>query len=38
MDVADSITVLNFGAVIATGDPATIRSDPNVIAAYIGST
>src|SRR5579859_5453688 len=33
MDVADSITVLNFGAVIASGDPAAIRSDPNVIAA-----
>lgn len=35
--VCDEITVLNLGAVLATGSPAAVRSDENVIKAYLGS-
>lgn len=37
MDISDTITVIEFGRVIAGGDPQTIRNDPRVIAAYLGS-
>jgi len=37
MNLADRIQVLNFGSLIAEGDPATVRSDPEVVAAYIGT-
>jgi branched-chain amino acid transport system ATP-binding protein len=36
MRVCDHITVLDFGRVIAAGDPPAIRSDPAVITAYLG--
>ena len=34
--IADRITVMVNGTVIATGDPATIRTDPAVRTAYLG--
>lgn len=36
MDLADEITVLDFGRLVACGEPAEIARHPEVIAAYIG--
>jgi len=36
LDLCDEIQVLDFGRVIASGPPASVRNDPRVKAAYIG--
>jgi branched-chain amino acid transport system ATP-binding protein len=36
MNLCDRIQVLNYGRLIAEGDPSSVRTNPDVIAAYLG--
>jgi ABC-type branched-subunit amino acid transport system ATPase component len=38
MGLCDVITVLNFGKVIAEGDPRSVRASPEVQTAYLGAS
>jgi ABC-type branched-subunit amino acid transport system ATPase component len=37
MNICDHVSVLDYGAVIAHGDPAAVQADPAVQAAYLGT-
>ena len=37
MEVCDSVVVLDFGRVVATGPPDWVRTDPAVVEAYLGA-
>jgi branched-chain amino acid transport system ATP-binding protein len=36
MGVCDTVHVLDFGRLVASGPPAQVRTDPVVVAAYLG--
>jgi ABC-type branched-subunit amino acid transport system ATPase component len=37
MSICDEVTVLHYGEIITSGDPASVQADPAVQAAYLGT-
>jgi branched-chain amino acid transport system ATP-binding protein len=37
MPLCDHVVVMNFGRVIAAGRSASVRADPQVLEAYLGT-
>ena len=37
MGLCETITVLNFGSLLAEGAPEAIRTNPEVVDAYLGT-
>ena len=34
--LADRISVMTYGRILASGAPGAVRTDPKVVAAYLG--
>jgi branched-chain amino acid transport system ATP-binding protein len=38
MDISDRVVVLDYGKKIGDGTPGEVRSNPEVISAYLGTS